>query len=164
MFDDNRKAFDSIESICEEPTQVKPTLQAINKHDIDFIKQLWDRAIYIHNKPNSEQATKLAYASLKQRNLSEVYWALSCFNLSLESNGYCDGNGLYSEIKTPTLLTFGEDDKIVSREDIEMTANMINGEELLILKNCGHSPFIDCPEFLTTKLMYWLNLKSNQMG
>lgn len=166
MFDDNGKAFNSIASISEEPTQIKPTLQAIKNHDIDFIKELWDSAIYIHNKPYIKQATKLAYASLKQRNLAEVYWALSYFNLSHESNGYCDGNGLYSEIRTPTLLTFGEHDKIVSRKDIERTSTMINAEELLILKNCGHSPFMDCPDFLATKLMYWLDLKfkSNGLG
>lgn len=73
MYDANGLAFIDCFSMRKEQTQVLPAQTAIEKQDIEFMSQLWDKAIYTHKKPASGEMIAYAKASLKQRNLPETY-------------------------------------------------------------------------------------------
>lgn len=50
------------------------------------------------------------------------------------------------EIRVPTLVITGDDDRIVPTEDSIRLAGEIAGAELVILPSCGHLPQEECPE------------------
>lgn len=137
MLDENGQKYLTIEEISKEKSQVLPVLKALQSKNKSFIRNLWDNVIYIHNKPNAIQADKEATFALMQRNLPEVYLALSNFNISS-----------FTFPHIPTLIIFGENDSIISEEDILLTASYLNTNNIIKLKNTGHSPFIDCPDKL----------------
>lgn len=153
MLDENNNVYPNRESMKYEPTQVMPVLDAINNNDADFIEELWDNAVYVNKKPNKKDIDKYVQASLKQRNLLDIYWALSKFNISNENNRYAKGNGKIKNINVPVILTWGENDNIVSKKEIYETAKALNSKsKVIILKDCGHSPFLDCPEYLMNQI------------
>ncbi|MDY6846826.1 MAG: alpha/beta fold hydrolase [Chloroflexota bacterium] len=49
------------------------------------------------------------------------------------------------QIQAPTLVIFGDDDKIVPVEGSRRLAADIPGAELAILADCGHLPQEECP-------------------
>lgn len=76
------------------------------------------------------------------------------FNLSNEHNDYVSGSNELSKIKSPVLIVFGEDDKIISQSALyEMTKELLGKTQIVPLKNCGHSPFTDCPEQLLNHII-----------
>ncbi|WP_027128320.1 alpha/beta fold hydrolase [Fusobacterium perfoetens] len=137
MYDENGKKYISVEEISQEKSQVLPVLNAIKNQDKLFIKNLWNNAIYIYKKPNCQQSEIEVSASLKQRNLPEVYLALSNFNMT---------SILFPNI--PSLIIFGDSDSIIKKEDIFLTAKYLNTNNIIKILNCGHSPFIDSPNEL----------------
>lgn len=153
ILDENRKPYISREAIEKEPTQIVPVLKAINNYDKNFMSELWDKVIYTNKKPNFQENINYVNASLKQRSLVDVYWALANFNISNESNGYSNGNNKIKNIKSNVLMLWGEQDKIITKDETLETAKALNCKnEVIILKECGHSPFIDCPEVLIKHL------------
>ncbi|MEF9933089.1 MAG: alpha/beta hydrolase [Cetobacterium sp.] len=140
-----------------DPAQVMTISNAINSKDTNFMEELWDKAIYVNKKPDEKDNKEYIEASLNQRNLIEIYRALSTFNISNENNGCSNGNNNIKNIKAPVLLTWGENDCIVSKEEIDETAKALNSKsEVIVLKNSGHSPFLDCPEYLMSKIESFL--------
>lgn len=141
MYDENGVKYSSVQEMSKEKTQVAPALDAISRKDKDYMKTLWSNVIYIHKKPTEAEANEQAEASLKQRNLAEVYLALSDFDLTLNCH-----------IDTPTMIVFGCDDKIVSEEENLLTAKIIKAKRFVKLPDCGHSPFMDCPDDLSKQI------------
>lgn len=149
ILDENNKPYLSREAMENEPTQIVPVLKAINNQDIDFMSELWDKVIYTNKKPSSQDNINYVKVSLKQKNLADVYWALANFNISNESNEYSTGNNKIKDIKSNVLLFWGEEDRIIAKEEVLETSKALNCKnQVIILKKCGHSPFIDCPELL----------------
>ncbi|MFR7474221.1 MAG: alpha/beta fold hydrolase [Christensenellales bacterium] len=52
----------------------------------------------------------------------------------------------------PVLVTWAEDDGIISHEEAQQTAQQLSHRDLLILPHCGHAPFWDCPDRLAAHL------------
>lgn len=114
---------------------------------------MWDRAIYSHRKPLPEDNKLYINATLKQRNLADIYWALALFNMSDKHNGYTEGNNLISKIKIPVLSLWGEKDSIIPEAAAKETVEALGDKgELIVLKDSGHSPLIDCPDVLMKKI------------
>jgi pimeloyl-ACP methyl ester carboxylesterase len=140
------------EEMAEDP-EVAPCLQAIKNQDFHDMSILWDRAIYSNRKPLPEDNQLYINATLKQRNLVDIYWALALFNMSNKHNGYTEGNNRIKEIKAPVLSFWGEKDLIIPEDAARETVEALgNKAELVILKDSGHSPFIDCPDVLMPKI------------
>lgn len=51
-----------------------------------------------------------------------------------------------SEVKTPTLIIWGENDEITPVKDAYLMKDLINGSRLRIVKKAKHSPFFTNPE------------------
>jgi 2-hydroxy-6-oxonona-2,4-dienedioate hydrolase len=51
------------------------------------------------------------------------------------------------DIKAPTLLLWGEDDEVTTMDVAEMFHKNIPNSKLVTIKNCGHAPMIEHPEW-----------------
>lgn len=117
---------------------------AYDSKNYDALKQLWESVIYTHNKPDEERYQKYLEDMTTQRNLAEVYHALNTFNISAVHNGLVKGTNQVKDINVPVLITWGENDLVVTREMTEEIREDF-GERAAYkeLKGCGHSPIID---------------------
>jgi pimeloyl-ACP methyl ester carboxylesterase len=60
------------------------------------------------------------------------------------------------EIRVPTLLVWGKDDRITPPEVAEQFHARIRGSQLAFLPNCGHAPMLECPEAFDGIVSDWL--------
>jgi pimeloyl-ACP methyl ester carboxylesterase len=143
----------------EEITQdisVAPVLAALQNRDKVFYRNLWNQGIYRKRQPSSEKYEEYLEDMLTQRNLAEVMYALVHFNISQEFNGIEPGSGDVERIKTPTLVFQGATDVIIPPIVGEEIAQNIQGSELVMLEDCGHSPMIDCLEIFLDKIVKFM--------
>ncbi len=63
---------------------------------------------------------------------------------------------LLGQIKVPTLLLWGEDDLVTTMEVAEMFHKLIPNSELISIKNCGHAPMIEHPEWFSAEVKKFL--------
>lgn len=122
------------EEIGADPIQVKPVLDAYEAKNKEFIKLVWDSAIYTFKKPDKERYDAYLDEIIKQRNLVDIDYALVHYNIS----------GEISKLKTPTLVIQGEDDLVVPKTmGIEIAKAMGETAKLELLPNGGHAPLED---------------------
>ena len=60
------------------------------------------------------------------------------------------------QIKTPTLIIWGEKDKMTPLKDAYVMKEKISGSNLEVLKNIGHLPYLESPELLSRKIIDFL--------
>lgn len=63
---------------------------------------------------------------------------------------------LLGQIKVPTLLLWGEDDVVTTMDVAEMFHKLIPNSELISIKNCGHAPMIEHPEWFSGEVKKFL--------
>ena len=80
------QTYEDRTEMAKDP-EVAPCLRAIENKDFDSMSILWNRAIYSNRKPLPEDNKLYINATLKQRNLVDIYWALALFNMSNKHNG-----------------------------------------------------------------------------
>lgn len=145
------------EEIANDPIQVLPVLNAYENKDKDTMKMIWNNTIYTDNQPEPEKYDKYLEDMFTQRNLVDVDYALAHFNISNEHNGLEEGNEKAEKIKAPTLVLYGENDKVVTEQMAKDINNDIGDNATLkYLKNCGHSPLIDDLEQLKTMVINFI--------
>ena len=67
---------------------------------------------------------------------------------------------LLGEIKVPTLLLWGEDDEVTTMNVAETFHRLIPNSELVTMKNCGHAPMIEHPEWFSENVHRFLKKNS----
>ena len=60
------------------------------------------------------------------------------------------------EIKVPTLLLWGEDDQVTTMDVAEAFEKHIPNSKLVTVKNCGHAPMIEHPEWFAEEVRKFL--------
>lgn len=141
------------QEMSTDVVQVAPLINAFDTNDPNLINTVWDSTIYVVNKPTKEENDIYIEETMKQRNLLDIDWSLANFNYSVDHNGYSQGNGFIKKINQPVLSFWGDKDIIVKRYMVEETINAIKSEKtLVVLKDIGHSPLVDCPDLLAQKL------------
>ena len=132
------------EEIRRDPVQVAPVLEAYEDCDAETLKGIWNRLIYVNDRPDPDRYDDYVADMCTQRNLVDVDYALAHFNVSTEHNGIEPGSGAVDRIEAPALVLRGEDDLVVSRAMVEQTvADLGDCAELRHLPGCGHSPLVD---------------------
>jgi pimeloyl-ACP methyl ester carboxylesterase len=63
---------------------------------------------------------------------------------------------LLGQIKVPTLLLWGEDDIVTTMEVAETFHKLIPNSRLVSIKNCGHAPMIEHPEWFAEQVKKFL--------
>ncbi|MBU1019823.1 MAG: alpha/beta hydrolase, partial [Firmicutes bacterium] len=114
------------------------------------MKSIWDQAIYTVSKPSEEDDYLYLTETLKQRNLVDIDFALTTFNMSSYTNGKTPGDNSITNVTQPVLSLWGEKDIIVPEYMIDETVNALENCQKVVLKNSGHSPLVDCPDLLAT--------------
>jgi pimeloyl-ACP methyl ester carboxylesterase len=59
-------------------------------------------------------------------------------------------------IKVPTLLLWGENDEVTTMKVAEMFHNNIPNSKLVTIKNCGHAPMIEHPDWFAEEIKKFL--------
>ncbi|MFZ5968120.1 MAG: alpha/beta fold hydrolase [Bacillota bacterium] len=142
------------EEIADDAVTMAPIVQAFQRKDKVFVKNLWDALVYTEKKPSQEKYEEYLDDILTQRNLVDVYYALSNFNISYEHNGVTHGTGEVDKINVPTRVIHGENDQVIPLDCGKEIKEMIGkNTRLEILKNCGHAPMVDCLEELIHQIV-----------
>lgn len=68
--------------------------------------------------------------------------------------------GELKNINVPTLLLWGEDDQVTTMAVAEQFHKNIPGSKLVTIKNCGHAPMIEHPEWFSAEVEKFLREKS----
>jgi len=146
------------EEIANDPVQVLPVLNAYENKDKETMKMIWNNIIYTDNQPDPEKYDEYLEDMFTQRNLVDVDYALAHFNISDEHNGLEEGNKKAEKIKAPTLILYGENDKVVTEQMAkDINNNIGKNAQLKYLKNCGHSPLIDDLDQLIENIIDFIN-------
>lgn len=129
-------------------------IKALNNKDKDYYKRLWDKGIYNINKPDEEIYNNHLEESMRQKNLIDVYYSLSKFNISDYYNGLSMGTEEMNNLNVPTMIIQGKDDLLVTVDEAKELKEAIGeNAELVLLEQCGHSPMVDAPEILAKVIM-----------
>lgn len=134
-----------------DPVQVAPVLKALAEKDKAYYKGLWDMLIYVAGQsPSDDLYNEYLEDMLTQRNLVDIDYALTRFNLTTRDTAYAQGTGLADQIFQPTLVLYGEKDLVVPQymtdEIVAGLKGPINYQKLI---GCGHNPLIDNLEAVT---------------
>ena len=145
------------EEIANDPVQVLPVLNAYQNKDKETMKMIWNATIYTDNKPDPEKYDEYLEDMFTQRNLVDVDYALAHFNISSQDTELSAANNKAEKIEIPTLVLYGENDKVVPEQMAKDIDDDIGDNSTLeYLENCGHSPLIDDLEQLKTKLINFI--------
>jgi len=133
------------EDIEKDAVQVAPVLHAIENNDAAYYKMLWNAAIYTAgNQPKPEDYDYYIEEMLLQRNLVDIDYSLTRFNISHTHNGYSEGSGEIDKIKCPVLIIQGDKDIVVPMAMANgINAALKENSRLVILENSGHNPLVD---------------------
>ncbi|WP_241657238.1 alpha/beta fold hydrolase [Halobacillus salinus] len=106
-----------------------------------LLRQIWDAAIYVHNRPDEERYAKYLEDMTTQRNLAETYHVLNHHHVDV------------SGIEVPVWISWGEDDLVVTKQMTEeLRADFGDTAAYQEFKQCGHSPLIDVPDELVSSM------------
>jgi len=145
--------YSNIEELAEDAIQVKPMDDIFKTNSVEIMNAIWNQAIYTVNKPSEEDNELYLSETMKQRNIIDVDWALTTFNMSNFSNGVSLGDGTIKDITCPVLSFWGDSDVVVLEYMIDETIEAIKNSKKIVLKDSGHSPLIDLPDTLVEYIM-----------
>lgn len=122
-----------------------PLVQIMDSGDRDAMREgMWDTFVYTHNQPDPDRYEEYLEDTFTQRNLVDVFHGLVHFNISDEPTEAAEGTGDAARIDAPTLVLWGERDQVITEEMARTTvADIGENADLVVLSDCGHSPFID---------------------
>lgn len=142
--DEDDEATDSHLTTREELARTRLT-QILERGDREALREeLLDRFVYTYNQPAPERYDEYIEESFTQRNLVDVDYARIHFNISDEPTEVAEGTGEAARIDAPTLVIVGERDNDLAKEGAKTTVEDIgDNADLVVLSDCGHSPFID---------------------
>ncbi|PHM07838.1 2-hydroxy-6-oxohepta-2,4-dienoate hydrolase [Nostoc sp. 'Peltigera malacea cyanobiont' DB3992] len=76
----------------------------------------------------------------------------------VKSGGYSELANRIAQVDKPTLILWGETDDMLPSEDAEKFQQSIANSQLILLKNCGHTPQIEQPEITSQHILHFLNI------
>ena len=62
-----------------------------------------------------------------------------------------------SKIKSPTLIIWGDTDRVIHVSSTEVFQKNIKNSKVIILKDCGHSPQIERPEEVASHILQFVS-------
>lgn len=135
------------EEIAEHPVSVKPVLEAYASGNRAFMKMVWNSVIYRDNPISDEDFEIYLDGMFKQRNLVDVIFALSQFNMKHESNGCAPGSGKVDLLTMPVTILQGSKDLVVPAAWAEEIKSVLGDRATLqMFENGGHSLVTDYPD------------------
>jgi pimeloyl-ACP methyl ester carboxylesterase len=124
------------EEVADDPVLVKPVLAALEAGNREFMRFAWNNTIFKEKQPSAEDYEIYLDATMKQRNLVDVDYALLTFNMA----------GRIDEVKCPVVMIHGLKDAVVPFVWAQKSFELVPGAKLRVMDGCGHSPATDEPE------------------
>ncbi len=114
-----------------------------------FIREHMARVFY-NNKFITDEAVSEIHQILSQRSnvLNLIHAARSAKKDNLLE--------VLKHIKVPTLLLWGEDDQVTTMQVAETFHKNIPNSKLVSMKNCGHAPMIEHPDWFASEIEKFL--------
>ncbi|MEH2376028.1 alpha/beta fold hydrolase [Nostoc sp.] len=75
----------------------------------------------------------------------------------VKSGGYSELANKIAQVDNPTLILWGETDDMLPSEDAKKFQQSIVNSQLILLKNCGHTPQIEQPKITSQHILHFLN-------
>jgi pimeloyl-ACP methyl ester carboxylesterase len=100
------------------------------------------------------------FASVDAQNCAALHldcpnWSQSLISFT-RSGGYQSCKSRLSEIQVPTLILWGEGDRILGTQDAARFHGAIPQSKLVWVPNCGHVPHLEKPEFTAGAILEFL--------
>lgn len=100
------------------------------------------------------------YASLDAQLCARLHlqtsgWAQALIAFT-KSGGYGSFSKKLSDIQQPTLVLWGESDRILGTADAEKFTNAIANSKLIWIPNCGHVPHLEKPEITAQHILNFI--------
>ncbi len=76
----------------------------------------------------------------------------------VKSGGYTELANRIAQVDKSTLILWGETDDMLASEDAEKFQQSIANSQLILLKNCGHTPQIEQPNITSQHISHFLNI------
>lgn len=141
-----------------EDGSMKKLFLAFKKKDRAYMKGFWKKLIYTHAEPGPERFEAYLDDVFSQQNLLDAYFALISFNLTHDHNGISQGTGSIDRIAIPVLVIQGDRDLVNSLDTARANTRAIGeNARLKIIKDCGHSPFVDKPDSVVGHILEFLD-------
>lgn len=131
------------EEIANDPVQVMPVLEAYRTTNNNIMRSIWNALIYTHTQPEPDRYDKYLKDMMTQRNLVDVDYALTRFNISKQHNGLVEGNGRVESIRCPVLVLQGDRDLVVPSYMGQGIKNALGDLCDYRSGDWGHSPMVD---------------------
>jgi pimeloyl-ACP methyl ester carboxylesterase len=148
--------YSSKDELSKDPIQVAPLITLFEEQNKSMLHAIWDAAIYTVKKPSEEDNELYLKETLKQRNILDVLWALTTFNMSTMSNGVTLGDGSINDVKAPVLTIWGDKDAVVFEYMVDETKEALKDCTKVIFEQSGHSPYMDRPDELAFEVKAFL--------
>lgn len=149
--------YESKDELAKDPVQVAPMIQIFDYKHKAGMKAVWDAAIYTVNKPSAEEDDLYLEETLKQRNLVDIDWALTTFNMSNLSNGVTLGDGTITKVTCPVLSFWGNRDVVILEYMVDETVEALQSATKVVLENCGHNPLVDSLDELKLQMLSFIS-------
>eukprot|EP00252_Welwitschia_mirabilis_P009976 TRINITY_DN2297_c0_g1_i1.p1 TRINITY_DN2297_c0_g1~~TRINITY_DN2297_c0_g1_i1.p1 ORF type:complete len:312 (-),score=64.83 TRINITY_DN2297_c0_g1_i1:617-1552(-) len=118
-------------------------------------------SVYSEGNKRLDNFPKLvAYAGVGRLHCLLPYWEEATLDF-MSCGGYTVAS-LLKEINKKTLLIWGENDKIVTKDSAERLKNDIKGSSLIYLSDCGHLPHVEKPEQVAELILEFLKCEQLQ--
>lgn len=150
------EAYTSKAELAQDPIQVLPLLGAVATHNTVSMTNIWNATIYTVNKPSKEDNDVFIEETLKQRCLVDLDWSLASLNMSHVNNFYGMGDGNIDKVTCPVTLTIADHDLTVPDWMVMENKNALKQAKLVLFKNSGHSPVVDCLDELVSAIKEFL--------
>jgi pimeloyl-ACP methyl ester carboxylesterase len=142
----------------EQLGKTKVVLDAYQRRDKDFLRDLWNKVIYNFHQPEADRYEVYLEAMLMQRNIVDIYHALNSFNISPYDHEAGQGTGTAGKIQAPTLVLSGKRDLVVPEYmAFEIVEDIGSNAEICELEHCGHSPLTDDLDLVMRIIKDFLN-------
>lgn len=125
--------------------------------DDKFVREHMARVFYNHRFITDQAVNEiLEILRGRGRHLNLIHAARSAKKDNLQE--------VLKDISVPTLLLWGEDDEVTTMNVAETFHRLIPNSELVTIKNCGHAPMIEYPEWFAEQISIFLKKHSLALG
>jgi len=121
--------------------------------DARFVREHMSRVFHSQRFVTEEAINEIAEILTKRVNILNL---IHCARSAKKDNLLTELN----QIKVPTLLLWGEDDLVTTMSVAETFHKNIPNSELVSVKNCGHAPMIEHPEWFAEQVDRFLKKNS----
>ncbi len=143
----------SREEIENDRFRVLPVQQIFDNKDSDFLKGVFDSILFNTTSLSDYKINRIIEDAFSQKSITDVYCALSSFNISNK----LEGNNRIENITAETVVIQGSNDALVPFDMAYLIKYGLKSKSKIETGTFGHSPFLDSPEWIENIVLNFIN-------